>query len=230
MFEATEGEPISDPARAAVIDTELAQVVELARGGDTLAFRELFQKYNGQVCTYLARLVGNDEVGRDLAQETFMRAWKSLPEIRSDAHFKAWLFRIATNIAMSHLRHARLVRWLPWQEGMVSHVHLCSVVSCCSLVRVIRWWGAMRGRIRFLRLRTQTMVRFMLFVRAMARSTGNTVPVISSQGRWLHQMIPSSRVLLMGMFMLYIKARAQSAGQVFRFPVVSIHRCSLMEQ
>ena len=124
MFEATEGEPAGEPARAAVIDTELAQVVELARGGDTLAFRELFQKYNGQVCTYLARLVGNDEVGRDLAQETFMRAWKSLPEIRSDAHFKAWLFRIATNIAMSHLRHARLVRWLPWQEDMVSHVHL----------------------------------------------------------------------------------------------------------
>lgn len=126
MFEATEGEPVGEPARAAVIDTELAQVVELARGGDGLAFRDLFQKYNGQVCTYLARLVGNDEVGRDLAQETFLRAWKSLPEIRSDAHFKAWLFRIATNIAMSHLRHARLVRWLPWQEedDVVSHINL----------------------------------------------------------------------------------------------------------
>lgn len=126
MFEATEGEPVGEPARAAVIDTELAQVVELARGGDGLAFRDLFQKYNGQVCTYLARLVGSDEVGRDLAQETFLRAWKSLPEIRSDAHFKAWLFRIATNIAMSHLRHARLVRWLPWQEedDVVSHINL----------------------------------------------------------------------------------------------------------
>lgn len=126
MFEATEGEPAGDPAKAAVIDTDLVQTVELARAGDGQAFRELFQKYNGQVCTYLARLVGNDEMGRDLAQETFVRAWKSLPAIRSDAHFKAWLFRIATNIAMSHLRHARLVRWLPWREEEIvtSHIDL----------------------------------------------------------------------------------------------------------
>ncbi len=126
MFEATEGEPTGDPTGAAVIDTELAQVVGLARAGDGLAFRDLFQKYNEQVCTYLARLVGNDEVGRDLAQETFVRAWKNLPAIRSDAHFKAWLFRIATNIAMSHLRHARLVRWLPWheEEFITSHIDL----------------------------------------------------------------------------------------------------------
>ena len=126
MFEATEGEPSGDPTRAAVIDTELAQVVGLARAGDGLAFGDLFQKYNGPVCTYLARLVGNDEMGRDLAQETFVRAWKSLPAIRDDSHFKAWLFRIATNLAMSHLRHARLVRWLPWREEEIvtSHIDL----------------------------------------------------------------------------------------------------------
>jgi RNA polymerase sigma-70 factor, ECF subfamily len=116
MFEASQGETTNQPAHPAAIDPGLARVVELARAGDSLAFHDLFQQYNGQVCTYLARLVGNDEVGRDLAQETFIRAWKSLPEIRSNAHFKPWLFRIATNIAISHLRHARLVRWLPWQE------------------------------------------------------------------------------------------------------------------
>ncbi len=88
MFEATEGEPTGDSTRAAVIDTELAQVVGLARAGDGLAFRDLFQKYNGQVCTYLARLVGNDETGRDLAQETFVRAWKSLPAIRERRAFQ----------------------------------------------------------------------------------------------------------------------------------------------
>ncbi len=127
MFEATQGESPGETAPTAdALESSLAQVVELARAGDGHAFRDLFQKYNGQVCTYLARLVGNDEVGRDLAQETFIRAWKSLPEIRSDAHFKAWLFRIATNIAMSHLRHARLVRWLPWQEeeNVISHINL----------------------------------------------------------------------------------------------------------
>ena len=65
MFEATEGDPTGDPPLAAVIEAELARVVGLARAGDGLAFRDLFQKYNGQICTYLARLVGNDEEGRD---------------------------------------------------------------------------------------------------------------------------------------------------------------------
>src|SRR5260370_32525474 len=116
MFEASQGETSNQPAHPAAIDTGLARVVELARAGDGLAFHDLFQQYNGQVCTYLARLVGNDEVGRDLARETFIRAWKSLPEIRSNAHFKPWLFRIATNIAISPLRHPHLGRWLPSQQ------------------------------------------------------------------------------------------------------------------
>ena len=118
MFEATRDEsPGESVPPADAMEDGLAQIVELARNGDDAAFRILFQKYNGLVCTYLARMVGNDEVGRDLAQETFMRAWKSLPAIRSNLHFKPWLFRIATNAARSHLRHARLIHWLPWQEN-----------------------------------------------------------------------------------------------------------------
>jgi RNA polymerase sigma-70 factor (ECF subfamily) len=61
-------------------------------------------------------MVGNDELGRDLMQETLIRAWTSLPELRADQHFKAWLYRIATNLARSHLRRARLIRWLPWTQ------------------------------------------------------------------------------------------------------------------
>lgn len=93
-----------------------ANLVELARKGDTRGFAGLFQSYNAPICTYLARLVGDDEVGRDLAQETFLHVWKSLPDLHGELHFKAWLYRIATNIARSHLRHERLIRWLPWTE------------------------------------------------------------------------------------------------------------------
>lgn len=94
----------------------MAHVVEQARAGDTQAFSLLFRHYNAQICTYLARLVSNDELGRDLAQETFLRAWQSLPGIRNSEHFKPWIFRIAINTAKSHLRRAQRVRWLPWQE------------------------------------------------------------------------------------------------------------------
>ncbi|WP_420799339.1 RNA polymerase sigma factor [Ktedonospora formicarum] len=70
--------------------------------------------FNAPICTYIARLVGNDEWGRDLAQETFLKAWKGLPGIQGELQFRAWLYRIATNVAYSHLRQIRHVRWLPW--------------------------------------------------------------------------------------------------------------------
>ena len=84
--------------------------------GDEAAFKVLYLAYYTRIYTYLAHMVGNDEDGRDLAQETFLRAWKSLPAFRGDLYFKAWLYRIATNLANSHLRSNRLAHWLPWQE------------------------------------------------------------------------------------------------------------------
>jgi RNA polymerase sigma-70 factor, ECF subfamily len=94
----------------------LRDCLRRAREGDGSAFTELVGDFHVPLCNYLARLVGSDELGRDLAQETLIRAWTSLPELREEQHFKAWLYRIATNLARSHLRHARLVRWLPWPQ------------------------------------------------------------------------------------------------------------------
>lgn len=101
---------------SSMVGTSQTEMVELARQGDARGFAALFQTYNAQICTYLTRLVGNDDIGRDLAQETFLRAWKSLPSIEDELRFKPWLYRIATNVARSHLRHERLIRWLPWAE------------------------------------------------------------------------------------------------------------------
>lgn len=95
-------------------DTSTVEITQLAQRGDSAAFITLFQNYNNQICTYLAHLVGNDELGRDLAQETFLRAWKSLPSMQDKLQFKPWLYRIATNLARSHLRRTRLIRWLSW--------------------------------------------------------------------------------------------------------------------
>jgi RNA polymerase sigma-70 factor (ECF subfamily) len=88
-----------------------------AREGDGSAFSELVRDLQVPLCSYVARMMGNDELGRDLMQETLIRAWTSLPELRADQHFKAWLYRIATNLARSHLRRARLIRWLPWTQA-----------------------------------------------------------------------------------------------------------------
>jgi RNA polymerase sigma-70 factor (ECF subfamily) len=98
-------------------DDNLPAVVELARAGEMDAFNALFSRYSARICTYLARMVGNDEEGRDLAQETFLKAWSTLPEIREPTRFSSWLYRIATNIAIDYLRAQKLRRWLPWPQS-----------------------------------------------------------------------------------------------------------------
>jgi RNA polymerase sigma-70 factor (ECF subfamily) len=92
----------------------LAALVERARAGDGVAFTALYQRYHVPICRYLARLVGDDDLGDDLAQDTFLAAWRALPATEDAARFVPWLYRIASNLARSHLRRARLIRWLPW--------------------------------------------------------------------------------------------------------------------
>ncbi|TMB84791.1 MAG: hypothetical protein E6J44_08275 [Chloroflexi bacterium] len=73
--------PARDPALS-TLPTETVWFVEVvwdAQAGSITAFNSLFEYYNARICTYLARMVGNDEEGRDLAQETFIKVWRALP-------------------------------------------------------------------------------------------------------------------------------------------------------
>ena len=94
----------------------LAALVERARAGDAAAFTALYQRFYVPICRYLARLVGDDDLGNDLAQDTFLAAWRALPGFADYEYFVPWLYRIASNLARSHLRRARLIRWLPWGD------------------------------------------------------------------------------------------------------------------
>jgi RNA polymerase sigma-70 factor, ECF subfamily len=97
-------------------DAALAALVERARAGDVAAFTALYERYYVPICRYLARLVGDDDLGNDLAQDTFLAAWRALPGIEDHMYFVPWLYRIASNLARTHLRRARLIRWLPWGD------------------------------------------------------------------------------------------------------------------
>src|SRR6266704_2428439 len=104
--------PARDPALS-TLPTETVWFVEVvgdAQAGSITAFNTLFEYYNPRICTYLARMVGNDEEGRDLAQETFIKVWHALAKIHDAAQFESWLYRIATNTAIDHLRQ-RKFRW-----------------------------------------------------------------------------------------------------------------------
>ena len=101
-----------DPTVAPVLTDTVwfVEVVRDAQAGNLSAFDTLFQYYNARICTYLARMIDNDEEGRDLAQETFIKVWRALPGMNDVPQFETWLYRIATNTAIDHLRR-RKFRW-----------------------------------------------------------------------------------------------------------------------
>jgi RNA polymerase sigma-70 factor (ECF subfamily) len=90
-----------------------AGLVDAARGGDVAAFARLFDQYQAPITGYLCRLTGNRDVADDLAQETFIKAFRALPRTDGDLLFRPWLYRIATNTANSWHRRRRLLTWIP---------------------------------------------------------------------------------------------------------------------
>lgn len=88
--------------------TDEARWLTRACQGDRHAFAELVRAHQGPVRALLRRLTGGQwALADDLAQETFLRAWQSLPRFRSEARFGTWLYRIAYNTYLMHVRRAK---------------------------------------------------------------------------------------------------------------------------
>jgi RNA polymerase sigma-70 factor (ECF subfamily) len=109
------GDPPGNGGEGASDECEL---VMRAQRGDQLAFERLYESYSDRISRYLIRMVGDDGVGCELAQETFLKAWEALMSLREPARFSNWLYRIATNSAYNYQNHARLIRTVPWEEHL----------------------------------------------------------------------------------------------------------------
>ena len=81
-----------------------AQLVRRARKGEVEAFNALVSRWEKRLYNYLLRLVRNREDSLDLCQEAFLKAYRSLGTLDDAEKFPQWLFRIAHNLAFSHLR------------------------------------------------------------------------------------------------------------------------------
>lgn len=92
------------------------ELVVQAQQGNQAAFEGLYNRYNTQMCIYMTRMVGNDEVGCELVQETFLKVWQGLPSLREPRSFTSWLYRIATNVVRDYQRRVRRLHLLPWNE------------------------------------------------------------------------------------------------------------------
>jgi RNA polymerase sigma-70 factor, ECF subfamily len=78
-------------------------LVTLAQAGDDRAYEMLVIKYQRRIERLVGRMVRDVDVVQDIAQETFIRAWRALRNFRGDAQFYTWLYRIAVNSAKKHL-------------------------------------------------------------------------------------------------------------------------------
>ena len=83
------------------MDDEL-ELVEAARTGDVDAIDTLVRRYQVRMFNFARTLTANDGDAEDLAQETFIRAFRGLRTFRGESSFKNWLYRIATNASRSH--------------------------------------------------------------------------------------------------------------------------------
>ncbi len=84
------------------------QVVESLRARNAQAFRSLIERLQHPMTGYLHRLVGDREAALDLAQDTFLQAYKEIGKTSQDLLVDAWIYRIATNYALRYLNRKRL--------------------------------------------------------------------------------------------------------------------------
>lgn len=92
---------LGDAANAAESGSVFTNVenefVERLRSGEAEAFDTLIQRYSGDIYALLYRITQNADESAELAQETFLKAFKAIRKFRADAELKTWLFRIAIN-------------------------------------------------------------------------------------------------------------------------------------
>src|SRR5476651_1083610 len=99
----TDAQP-SPEASAQSADARDRADMEKLQAGHDAALNDLMERHASPVFHFLCRMVGNEDDANDLAQETFVRVFKSRASFRTEQRFSSWLFTIAANLARNHFR------------------------------------------------------------------------------------------------------------------------------
>ncbi|HEX6771993.1 MAG TPA: sigma-70 family RNA polymerase sigma factor [Acidobacteriaceae bacterium] len=104
------GAPVSDVAAlppAGWAQLSDAEIMLRVAAGDETGYGILVEKYRRQMVHYMFRMVHNQAIAEELAQEVFLRVYRARASYRAEAKFSTWLYRIATNLGVNHARDTR---------------------------------------------------------------------------------------------------------------------------
>ena len=107
LMAASTASPSFSPAFAGDASLSDADIMLRAKAGDQSAFEYLVQKYRRPMLSFMYRMARNAAAAEDLAQEVFLRVYRSRESYEASAKFTTWLYRIATNLAVNHARDTR---------------------------------------------------------------------------------------------------------------------------
>jgi RNA polymerase sigma-70 factor (ECF subfamily) len=105
-----------------------ADLVVLCKTGETEAFEELVRRHKREILGFISKFCDNPDEVDDLGQEAFLKAYQGLSGFRASSSFRTWLYRIASNVCLDHLRRKQrepitfVEDVVQWEQGENSSV------------------------------------------------------------------------------------------------------------
>src|SRR3954471_15231493 len=93
-----------------------AELIARAAGGDAAAFQALVERHRSMVYRVAFQFAGNHHDAEDIAQDVFIKVYRSLDRFRQDAQLSSWMYRIVMNACIDHRRRSAPAGWAPFTE------------------------------------------------------------------------------------------------------------------
>lgn len=109
---------MGDASRSAAESTgpSESEIIARAKSGDHEAFRLLVERYQGRAYRLALRIMGDEELARDIVQEAFLKAYSSLGRFEGRSKFYTWLYRLVFNLCIDTKRRDRSAGHVEWSE------------------------------------------------------------------------------------------------------------------
>src|SRR5947208_17125949 len=128
------------PAGGSKEDDEDGRLMRLMSAGDTQAFEELIERHQSLVSGTVARMLGSNSEVEDIAQQVFIRVWKSAGRYTPRAKFTTWLLKITRNLVFNELRRTRRRAQVPIQtEPDAAEIPLKDEANLAPDVSLLKW-------------------------------------------------------------------------------------------